>query len=1013
MVTPVRGTLAALVACATTSMAAAQAPAGGSIRGAVNDKEFSTPVAGATVSVLGTRWRTTTRDNGTYVIPDVDPGTYTLVITKDGYLREIKPNVEVRQGQLADVDIQLAGEFEDMEEYVVQDVNLGKETEEKQDLVVPMDVAPMTYIPPMDFQLRLATPQMLDVIGVEMITKSGASDAASILLLAPGASLQDGKYAVIRGLPDRYVSTLLDGIRLPTADPDKRAVKLDQFPAAVIESVQISKNFTPDQQGEASGGAVNIDLKDMPEEGFLQFKAQYGFNSQVKNGKFLTYKGGGMDYWGGNDVLATQPELAGQPWPNNPTGTRNGSAPAIYKWSVAGGDSWEIDEGVRLGAFGNFFYDKDASAYNNGRLDSLEQAGPGTPLVPEVFGIGDDFKTELYDVKQGTQSIQWGGLGGVGLETDNNKISAKFLYTLLSEDQAIRLTDTRGKQYFFPGYDSNDINGVGHNLPLAAPFNRLETLDYSQLSTTSIILHGEHTLAFLEGDGDQLAANDFFGMEAPVVDWRLAWSRANENQPDQTQFAAYWVPEFEVFPGFNLPPQWIAYPPAQNTNVGWVQHINYENTETSFQGAVNLKLPFVQWNDREGYFKFGAFGDDVKREYRQDTFSNNGDPNNSYSSDWNDAWSEVFPSQGHIINQSDTDISYDGKQNVIATYGMFDMPFNETMNLVGGVRFESTQMSTTVLPDANALWIDVNTQTLLNFTGPNTWDANFRENRLLPMVGWNWNITDDLILKTAFAETIARPNFFELVPVLQYDYIGGPIFIGNPDLKMSTLLNLDARLDWLPFENWLISGSVFYKDIKDPIQYVQRFTEGFAYTTALNFPEGWLLGVELESRVTMEPFLGEDWKGLAFGANFTWMTSQVTLSQADADALATYGVNDKTQPMTATPDFLINLNATYELELTGTQLGLFYKYTGESLVSGANPHTTLLTPAIYQQPYGTLNFMMSQQLLAGLRFTFQAKNLLNPNIDTLYKTNENITGLNSRYTQGISISFALTYQLTF
>ena len=1004
--------VAALVALAAP--ASAQAPLGGSVRGAVTDREFGAPIPGATVTVLGTRARASSGENGSYIVPNLAPGTYTLVITKDGYLRDVRPGVRVAAGSLVDVDVVLAGEFEDMEEFVVQDMELGRDVEEQQVLSVPDSFEPISIVPPVEFQLRLEAPQLLDVLNVEMIQRSGAGDAAAALLLVPGATLQDGKYAVIRGLPDRYVATLLDGVRLPTADPNKRAVKLDQFPSAVIKSIEVSKNFTPDQQGEASGGAVNIALRDFPEEGYLRINAQVGGNSQVKDGQFLTYPGGGLDFWGGNNVLEPQPDLVGQSWPNNPTTTTFGQAPAIYKWSVAAGDSWEIDDGVRLGAFGNFFYDRDASAYDNGQLNSLEQAGPGTPLVPEVFGTGDNFKTELYDVTQGTQSVQWGGMGTVGLQTEEHRIGLKYLYTLLAENQAVRLIDTRGKEFFFPGYDPNDISGIGHDLPDAAPYNRLETLDYSRLNTQSMILSGQHTLGFLgPADGAERGAGDLLAFGAPTIDWRFSLSEASEDQPDQTQFAAYWVPEFQVFPGFNLPAQWISYPPAQNTFVGWVQHINYYNEESSTQGATNIKLPFTQWNDREGYLKFGAFADVVSRQYRQDTFSNGGDPNSSFASDFSNPWSAVFPSQAHPINQSTVDISYDGSQDITAGYGMIDLPFNETMNVVAGLRYEGTTMSTTVLPDPDALWINVQTQALQNFSGPNEWDASFTENRFLPMVGWNWNITDELILRTAFAQTLARPNFYELVPVVQYEYIGGPIFIGNPGLQMSSLDNYDARLDWMPYKDWLVSGSVFYKDIQSPIQYVQRFTEGFSYTSPLNFPNGQLLGLELESRITMGPLLGDEWDGLKFGANFTYMYSSVSLPEVDRQALQTYGFNQDTQPMTATPDFLLNLNATYDWQELGTQVGLFYTYKGQSLVSGANPHTTLLTPAIYQLGYGTLNFTASQALFAGLRLSVNAKNLLNPVIQTQYQTPDGFTGLNSSYTSGISYSLALTYQIAF
>jgi len=1016
MVMP-RGAIVAAVALAAAAPAVAQAPAPGTgaIRGSVADREFGAPIAGATVTVLNTRLRTTTRENGSYVLSGVAPGTYTLVVTRDGYVREVKANVTVGTGGLVDADLTMAGEFEDMEEFVVQDAEIGREPLQRTEIVVPETFEPYLVIPPVEFQLRLEAPQLLDVLGVEMISRSGAGDAAAALLLVPGATLQDGKYAVIRGLPDRYVATLLDGVRLPTADPTKRAVKLDQFPAAVIESIQVSKNFTPDQQGEASGGAVNIDLRDFPTEGYFRISGQVGANSQVKRGEFLTYPGGALSTFGDNSVLATQPELSGQSWPNNPTSTEYSDyAPPIYKWSVALGDSWEVDTGVRVGGFGNFFYEADASAYNNGQLNQYVQAGVGTPLVPQQFGAGIDYKTQLFDVAQGTQSVQWGGLGAFGIETEDHRLGAKFLYTQLDENQAVRLIDQRGKEYFFPGYDPNDQNSPGYLDFTSAPWTRLETLDYSRLETESIIVNGEHNLNFLGPDEGAEHEQGAFALGTPTIDWRISTSRASENQPDQTQFAAYWVPEFEIIPGvLTLPPQWISYPPAQNTFVGWVQHINYYNEEQSLQGATNVKLPFTQWNDREGYFKTGLFGDSVSREYRQDTFSNGGDPNTSYNGDWDDPWSVVFPQENHPINQSTVDISYDGSQDIYAGYGMIDLPFNDTMNVVAGMRFEGTHMSTTVLPDVDALWINVNTQTLINFNGPNEWDADFTENRYLPMVGWNWNALDDLVVRTAFAQTLARPNFFELVPVVQYEYIGGPIFIGNPGLRMSSLNNYDARVDWTPYENWLISGSVFYKEITDPIQYVQRFTEGFSYTAPLNFPEGTLLGVEIESRVTMGEILGEEFDGLALGGNFTYMESSVTLSDVDAAALATYGVTDNTQPMTATPDFLVNLSATYDHEPWGTQVGLFYNYKGESLIAGANPYTTLLSPPIYQLGYGTLNFTASQELLKGLRFSFNAKNLLNPNIQTEFRTNDGFTALNSTYTAGIALSFALTYQAAF
>src|SRR5262249_47657930 len=157
-------------------------------------------------------------------------------------VRQVWPDVIVTSGALSDVDVEMSGEFTEMEEFVVQ------------------DIAPLAGTEAALLKLRFENPALLDSIGADTMQRAGVSDAAGALRLVTGASLANGKNAVIRGLPDRYVSSQLNGVRLPSADADKRAVDLDQFPVSVIESIQVTKTFTPDQQGDASGGAVDVRL---------------------------------------------------------------------------------------------------------------------------------------------------------------------------------------------------------------------------------------------------------------------------------------------------------------------------------------------------------------------------------------------------------------------------------------------------------------------------------------------------------------------------------------------------------------------------------------------------------------------------------------------------------------------------------------------------------------------------------------------------------------------------------
>ena len=85
----------------------------------------------------------------------------------------------------------------------------------------------------------------------------------------PGATVAEGKYAVIRGLTDRYSAATLNGAELPSADPYRRSAGLDLFPAKIIDRVTVTKTFTPDQPGSFTGGNINIVTKSFPEKGFV------------------------------------------------------------------------------------------------------------------------------------------------------------------------------------------------------------------------------------------------------------------------------------------------------------------------------------------------------------------------------------------------------------------------------------------------------------------------------------------------------------------------------------------------------------------------------------------------------------------------------------------------------------------------------------------------------------------------------------------------------------------------
>ncbi|NQV33284.1 MAG: TonB-dependent receptor [Phycisphaeraceae bacterium] len=963
----------------------------GGVRGMVYDQDFEAPLPGAEVLLFETGDKRETTDQGNYIFGQVAPGTYTLIFSKDGYTRQVKGNVVVTGGGLTEVDASLPGEYTEMEEFIVQDLDLGGGSE-------------ISLL-----NMRMDAPAMMSGISADMMSQAGASDAASALRLVSGATVQDGKYAVVRGLPDRYVNSQLNGVRLPTADSDKRAVQLDQFPAALLESIQVSKTFMPFQQGDASGGAVNVVTKGIPEETTFSFSSQIGSNSQVTDNDFLTYKGGGVDFWGmddgGRDI---QSDRLGQNW-GGAVGVSGGSEPIDYKWSMSGGTKKTLDSGIKVGGFGSFFYEQDSSFFDNGIDDKYWVETPGDPMTPQ-YSDGSptqgEFNTSLFDVTQGSQEVKWGGLATVGLETEKHRLSLLYMYTRSAEDTATLAENTRGKAYYYPGYNAYDPTDPGNTEDGRddSPYLRTQTLEYTERTTQTLQLSGHHMLPELNIDFSK-----YITLLEPELDWGVALSSAGMDQPDKRQFGSQWMAESDDLGSPNL---YLPYKPAANYTLGNLQRIWKEIAEDSQQVYTNTTLPFEQWNEEEGYLKFGLFHDKVDRDYKQESFSNFNNNTPYIGGTWDHYWTDVYATQSHPITAGEVDVDYSGEQKISAGYGMVDMPLNASLNVIGGFRYEKTDLSMTNSPEGDATWIDPATNTSTQL-GPGDADVSFSQTDVLPSIGAVYEISKAFTLRGSYSETVARQTFKELSPIQQMEYLGGDVFVGNPDLQMSGVKNYDLRLDFTPYEGGLLSVSYFYKDIENPIEYVQRVAD-FIYTTPVNYPKGKLSGWELEIRQQMGQFK-DSLDGLSLGANFTLIDSEVTLPSAEAAKFDQPNIRApmSTRDMTDAPEYLFNLFMSYDLSkrgLKGTQVGLFYTMKGDALVAGAGQKDGNYIPNIYDKAYDTLNLSVTQKIKDRWKLKFQVKNLTDPKIQRVYRS-DYVSGdkVKTSYTRGLDFNLSLAY----
>lgn len=753
----------------------------GTVSGIITD-ENGLYVPGANVFIESIKKGTVSDFDGRFTLVNVPEGNQELKITFIGYADLLK-TVEVTAGKTVALKLVMKPDTNVLDEVTIS-TSIGGEAKA--------------------LNKQKSNLNITNVISTDQIGKFPDANIGDAIKRVPGITMQvdqgEARNIIVRGLSPQLNSVTLNGSRIPSAEGDNRNVQMDLIPSDMIQTIEVNKAVTPDMDADALGGSVNLVTRTAPQSFRLSATAGSGINfindKRILNGSLLV----------GNR-------------------TKNGK----FGWMVAasvndsdfGSDNIEAD------------WD-DEFEYNTG-VDDDE----GDPIMQEVDV--NPYVKESQIRKYLVQRVRRSFSANLDYQiNENNQIYFKSMYNWRDDREnrfrlkqeikdgedieAGNFTVTNGNLVRFPiDVKRETKGGIGNNR------NKNRRLEDQRMQNYT--LGGDHLFGNLE------------------VDWMASYAKASEERLNEryTTFEyenedingddIYYYVNNDVsnlkFPNYTPVSQSLASD-LSNFKLDELSEQNQYTDEKDVNIFTNFKLPLHLFDKENGFLKFG-FRARLKEKQRDNNFKEykktfdglypnlNAATSRDYSQSDFLAGSKyqagVFATPewlGSIkINTADGKVVYDeflgenfnATEDVYAGYIMTEQKLSDKLTAMVGVRIESTNTTTT----GNIVEYDDEG----DYAGHKETKEESSYTNVLPGIHFKYSATPSTIVRFAYTNTIARPNYIDLVPYKNIIREDEEVEVGNPSLDPAKSMNFDLTAEHYFKNVGIISGGLFYKSIQD------------------------------------------------------------------------------------------------------------------------------------------------------------------------------------------------------
>lgn len=823
-----------------------------------------------------------------------------------------------------------------------------------------------------------------DILGAEQISRTGDSDAASALRRVTGLTLVDGKFIYVRGLGERYSSTLLNGANVPSPDPTRNVIPLDLFPSDIIESLSVQKSYSPSMPASFGGGNVDIRLKSIPSDFIFNVSGSIGTNSgnsgdaldYGRDDNFLGQDDGNLaapatlvnswatkDFLGSNPLIPRQADnaftqdeavnvLKSMKRDYDPV---DASVDPNYGFNVSVGNNFDLSDDIRTGFLLASGYSRGVNVSEEYELEQANRVGD----TIEIVRFFDDVLVTEYTTK-------WSTLLNMGIDYQRNH---RIDYSLI----ALSDTSDEVKEKFGNTENLNQNDGLRV---------RDISVDYEERKMYTNQIKGMHTFPELNFAG---------------FDWKYSLGRSVRNAPGSfgARFILSDVNEDGTFDVVNESTLSNSTGAAQYDfqtlhdrveNYGWNTTIplTTENWEMEFKVGGDFLTKARVADNRRIAINTRAFSDNsaLSGHSFATILSNSALDNAAYSS-----------SQFLVRDTTIAGDDYSAAQKVDAFYFEADLFYQGKWRFSGGARFEDFRQA--VVPmDPRTNQIDLSDE-------DDRAQLAFQEDDFYPALAVTYIKDDSMQFRASIGETVVRPDLREVSSATYIDPLTEFPVAGTPGLLTTSIINYDLRWEWYREAGNNLSIGLFYKDMTNPIESVQSpAQDGPPLIRIANAETGSLAGVEVDFLQGLE-VIGEGiWDNMFLSGNVTLSDSEIELDRQNIvdQTGVSAAITNTTRRLTGHSEYVVNLQLGFDSDNGEHSASLVYNVFGERIlipgIDGFDDNMEL--------PFHSLDAVYKYYPDFNTTVTFKLNNILDEHKELEF---ENVLLRSETKGRGVSVSF--------